>query len=82
MSLLCQKASYCHWNNWSLGEWLKTGYLPNRSFSSCSETNCPKLATKRVEQGGVLQLEVEVVEPTGLAIAVLAATRCEGGMVP
>ena len=34
-----------------------------------------------MEHGGVLQLEVDVVEPTGLAIAVLAATRCDGGIV-
>lgn len=60
----------------------KTGYLPNKSFSSCSDTNWPRLATNSVEHGGVLQFEVDVVEPTGLAMAVLAATRCDGGMVP
>lgn len=27
--------------------------LPNISLSSCSETNCPRLATKSVEQGGL-----------------------------
>lgn len=28
--------------------------LPNISFNSCSETNCPRLATNSVEQGGLL----------------------------
>lgn len=54
-------------------------YLPKRSLSSCSETNWPRLATKSVEQGGVDELEV--AEPTGLAKAGLAATRCDGGIV-
>jgi hypothetical protein len=55
-------------------------YLPNKSLSSCSETNCPKLATNKVEHGGVEQLD-DVADPTGLAKAVLAATKCEGGIV-
>ena len=55
-------------------------YLPNRSFSSCSDTNCPRLATNSVEHGGVEQFG-DVAEPTGLAKAGLVATKCCGGMV-
>lgn len=29
-------------------------YLLNISLSSCSDTNCPRLATKSVEQGALL----------------------------
>jgi len=49
-------------------------------LSSCSETNCPKLATNKVEHGGVEQFD-EVADPTGLAKAGLVATKCEGGIV-
>ena len=62
-------------------------YLENRSFSSCSEQNGPKFATKRVVQGPLLLLllftkaaevdwfvvAVVVVEPTGLPSMGLAA---------
>jgi hypothetical protein len=63
-------------------------YLLKASFNSCSETNCPRFATKRVEQGAVDPPEefplvvcpplllVEAADcPTGLFIAGLAATR-------
>lgn len=60
----------------------KADVLPKRSLSSCSETNCPKLATNSVEQGGVPAAAAaeDEVEPTGDASAGLA-TRCGGGMV-
>lgn len=60
----------------------KADVLPKRSLSSCSETNCPRFATKSVEQGGVPAAAAaeDEVEPTGDASAGLA-TRCGGGMV-
>lgn len=50
---------------------LNVTYLLNISFSSCSETNWPKLATKSVEQGGLLTPKPgwEDDEPTGDARA-------------
>ena len=68
-------------------------YLENRSFSSCSEQNGPKFATKRVVQGPLLLLlftkaaEVEwlavAVEPAGLPSMGLAAAMCGwGGKAP
>lgn len=47
-------------------------------MSSCSETNWPKLATKRVEHGGV-PLLVDEADPGLAAMAGLAATKCAGG---
>lgn len=47
-------------------------YLANISFSSCSETNCPRLATNRVEHGAALTPIPgweEGDEPTGEASA-------------
>lgn len=38
-------------------------YLLKISFSSCSDTNCPRLATKSVEQGGFGGCDA--AEPTG-----------------
>lgn len=45
-------------------------YLENTSFNSCSDTNCPRLATKSVEQGAFVANDGFVVlfaETTGLA---------------
>lgn len=49
-------------------------HLANISFSSCSDTNCPKLATNNVEHGALAEIGwlggwVAPVEPTGLANA-------------
>lgn len=49
-------------------------HLANISFSSCSDTNCPRLATNNVEQGALAEIGwlggwVAPVEPTGLANA-------------
>lgn len=45
--------------------------LPNISLSSCSDTNCPRFATKSVEQGGLLTPIPgwDEDEPTGEASA-------------
>lgn len=46
-------------------------HLAKISLSSCSETNCPKFATKSVEQGGLLtpMPGCDDEEPTGEAKA-------------
>jgi len=50
-------------------------YLENTSLSSCSDTNCPKLATNSVEHGalaaicGLAGCVALLVEPAGLANA-------------
>ena len=53
---------------------LTVTHLANISLSSCSDTNCPRLATNNVEHGalaasGGLGGWVPPVEPTGLANA-------------
>lgn len=53
---------------------ISVNYLAKISFNSCSETNCPKLATNKVEHGALAAkggfgcCDVPV-EPTGLANA-------------
>lgn len=52
---------------------IEATYLANISFSSCSETNCPKLATNNVEHGALAEIGwlggwVAPVEPTGLQV--------------
>lgn len=54
---------------------LRPSYLAKISFSSCSDTNWPRLATKSVEQGalaangGLGGCEPPADDPTGLARA-------------
>lgn len=54
-----------------------SAYLLKASFNSCSETNCPRFATNRVEHGGVEVVDDEP-EPAGLLIVELAVTMCCG----
>lgn len=51
-------------------------HLANISFSSCSDTNCPKFATNNVEHEALAEIGwlgawEAPVEPTGLANAVM-----------
>lgn len=55
-------------------------YLANSSLSSCSDTNCPKLATNSVEHGafaarGGLGGCEPPVDPPGLACKVKLSTQ-------
>lgn len=59
--------------NFAIWEILLCNYLAKISLSSCSETNCPRLATNRVEHGAFAANGgfgcCAPVEPTGLAKA-------------
>lgn len=61
-----------HWDTYN--NRLASTDLLKISLSSCSDTNCPRLATKRVEQGALVPPPPPVALPPPAAAAAAAAT--------